>query len=151
MSISSHRTSLHRCSLPSSSFAVVLLPPFTVSSPRTFEAAMNLPIKHVRHALRITQDLVSYIPPAYPPRPLIPSAWTAVIRSKFSRSDMFALSLSRTYQYWHYLLARYIVKSLTVLIGSGGGRVAAIWMQRLGRSRGGRWQNGRECASDSTS
>lgn len=72
--------------------------PLTVSSPRTFDAAMNLcqcQVYPLPRAIACT-----HMPPAYPPSPLIPSACTDVIRSRFSRSDMCAVNCASCAWRW---------------------------------------------------
>lgn len=60
----------------------------------------------------------TYIPPAYPPNPFMLSACTAVIRSKFSKSDIFAVSCASCawrWESWRDLVA------VVVAAGAAGG------------------------------
>ena len=65
-------------------------PALSVSSPKTFDAAMNL------QRPSVTCFLVpighTYIPPAYPPKPRMLSACTEVMRSRFSMSLTLAVN-----------------------------------------------------------
>lgn len=65
----------------------------TLSSPKTLLAAMNLSIKSATlfptYTTTVHQIENTYKPPCQLPSPRIASAWTLVIRSKFSVSDRF--------------------------------------------------------------